>query len=59
MQSICYYLLNIFKESELSSVQMMRLTLGKAEKKDFNRINELFEEMLQTIYGMELSLIHI
>lgn len=32
---------------------MMRLTLGKAEKKDFNRINELFEEMLQTIYDTD------
>ena len=29
---------------------MMRLTYGKAEKKDFRRINELFVEMLQTIY---------
>ncbi len=28
----------------------MSLTLGKAEKKDFHRINELFVEMLQTIY---------
>lgn len=28
----------------------MSWTLGKAEKKDSNRINELFIEMLQTIY---------
>ncbi len=28
----------------------MNWTLGKAEKKDSNRINELFIEMLQTIY---------
>ena len=28
----------------------MSWTLGKAEKKDFHRINELFVEMLQTIY---------
>lgn len=29
---------------------IMSLTYGKAEKKDFRRINELFVEMLQTIY---------
>lgn len=29
----------------------MSWTLGKAEKRDFNRINELFIEMLQTIYN--------
>ena len=28
----------------------MSLIFGKAEKKDFHRINELFGEMLQTIY---------
>ena len=28
----------------------MSLIFGKAEKKDFHRINELFVEMLQTIY---------
>ena len=28
----------------------MNWALGKAEKRDFNRINELFIEMLQTIY---------
>ena len=31
----------------------MRLTFAKAEEKDFNRINELFVEMLQTIYRTE------
>ena len=31
----------------------MSWTLKKAEKKDFNRINELFVEMLQTIYQTE------
>ena len=29
----------------------MNWTLGKAERKDSNRINELFIEMLQTIYN--------
>lgn len=29
----------------------MSWTLGKAEKKDINRINELFVEMLRTIYN--------
>lgn len=31
----------------------MNWTLGKAEKKDSNRINELFIEMLQTIYNTD------
>ena len=31
----------------------MTWTLGKAEKKDANRINELFIEMLQTIYNTD------
>ena len=31
----------------------MSWTLKKAEKKDFHRINELFVEMLQTIYQTE------
>ena len=31
----------------------MSWTLGKAEKKDSNRINELFIEMLQTIYNTD------
>jgi len=31
----------------------MNWTLKKAEKKDFNRINELFVEMLRTIYQTE------
>ena len=31
----------------------MSWTFGKAEKKDSNRINELFIEMLQTIYNTD------
>ncbi len=31
----------------------MNWTLGKAEKKDSNRINELFIEMLQSIYNTD------
>ena len=31
----------------------MTWTLGKAEKKDADRINELFIEMLQTIYNTD------
>lgn len=37
-------------EKRMESLNIMSWTLGKAEKKNFDRINELFVEMLQTIY---------
>ena len=37
----------------MERLRFVNWTLGKAEKKDSNRINELFIEMLQTIYNAD------